>query len=281
MSEKRQHYAPGRAADVVLRLAMCALPTLDGITNFRELGGLPTRDGRRVRARALFRSGHWGRSTEQDREELEQLGVGLVLDFRSDRDIEYEGADQLPAGTEHVALPIGDPAAGSDTRSLIMQGSIETLREHFGDGRAEQFMTHSAAAMVHQHSDNFARFLARLAQPHCPRALFHCSAGKDRAGWAASSLLLALGVDQTHVTEHYLLSNQTYDASKQHGALPQGDSEVVALVEPLTKVRAEYVQASIAAACERWGSLDGYFRDGLKLSDEQREQLRQNWLEDA
>ena len=107
------------------------------------------------------------------------------------------------------------------------------------------------------------------------------SVGKLTGPKKAAILLLALGVKEAHVTEHYLLSNQTYDVNKQHGALPQADSEVTALVEPLTKVRAEYVQASITAACERWGSLDGYFRDGLKLGDEQREQLRRNWLEDA
>lgn len=255
-----------------------ALPTLDEVTNFRELGGLPTRDGRHVRPRALFRSGHWGRASEGDLGELERLGVGLVLDFRTAQDVAYEGADQLPEGIEHVMLPTGDPASADDTRTLIMESDIDTLREHFGDGRAEHYMTRAAAALVTDRREVYAAFLSRLAEPDCPTALFHCSAGKDRAGWAASSLLLALGVEQEQVIEHYLLSNETFDANQQIRGFPPIDPEVVSLVMPLTKVREEYVRASIEAANESWGSLEGYFRTGLGFSAEQHQQLLRNWL---
>lgn len=254
------------------------LSTLENVNNFRELGGLPTDDGRSVRPGVLFRSGHWGHASEGDRGELERLGVRVVLDFRTPQDIEYEGADRLPEGTEHVLIPTGDPAAGEDTRALIMEGSVETLREHFGDGRAASYMTRGAAALVTERPDCYARFLKRLAEPGCPPALFHCSAGKDRAGWAASSVLLALGVKREHVIEHYLLSNETFDANQHNLGLPQADPEVVELVTPLTKVRAEYVEASIAAAEGRWGNLAGYFREGLGLGAEEHEQLRRNWL---
>ena len=274
---------PARSArrDVVLHESMSqALPELDGVTNFRELGGLPTREGRRVRPRALFRSSHWGRASEADLERLAKLGVGVVLDFRTEHDIELEGADRLTPGIERVALPTGDPAGATDIRTRILEGSLETLRKHFGDGRAEQFMTRGAAALATEQTENFGGFLRRLAEPGCPPALFHCSAGKDRAGWAASCLLLALGVETEHVIEHYLLSNQTYDPGKQSGTWSQTDPELTELLTPLAKVRPEYVQASIDGACDRWGSLDGYFRDGLQLDDELRDQLRRNWLED-
>jgi protein-tyrosine phosphatase len=254
------------------------LPTLERINNFRELGGLSTEDGRHVRPRALFRSGHWGNASETDRAALEALGVGVVLDFRTPQDIAQEGADQLPPGTEHVLIPTGDPAAADDTRALIVEGNLETLREHFGGDRAVEYMRRGASALVTERTDSYTRFLKRLAAPGCPPALFHCSAGKDRAGWAASSLLLALGVTRDQVVEHYLMSNQTFDANRQNLGLPEADPEVIALVTPLTKVRAEYIEASIAAAEGQWGSLDGYFHEGLGLTAEEREQLRQNWL---
>lgn len=255
-----------------------ALATLDGVTNFRELGGLPTRDGRHVRPGALFRSGHWGRASAADIAELQRLGVGLVLDFRTAQDVALEGADQLPGGTEHVLLPTGDPASADDVRTLIMESDIATLREHFGSGRAEQYMTRAAAALVTERRDSYAAFLQRLAEPDCPAALFHCSAGKDRAGWAASVLLLALGVEQEQVIEHYLVSNETFDANHLNRGLPQADPEVVSLVAPLTKVREEYVQASIDAANELWGSLEGYCSAGLGLSAARHQQLLRNWL---
>ena len=137
------------------------------------------------------------------------------------------------------------------------------------------------AGLVRERREPYSLFLKALAEPtHLP-ALFHCSAGKDRAGWAASSLLLALGVVREHVFDHYLLSNETFDANRQNLGLPQADPEVLELVRPLTKVRAEYLEASIRTAEEHWGSLDGYFHEGLGLSDEALEQLRTNWLEPA
>ena len=254
------------------------LPGLDGVTNFRELGGLPADGGRSVRGGALFRSGHWGRASDADLAELARRGVGVVFDFRTDEDVAHEGADRLPAGVECVRLPTGDPAAADDTRTLILEGTRETLHEHFGEGRAVAYMTRGAAALVTERCETYATFLKRLAEPGCPPALFHCSAGKDRAGWAASALLLALGVEEEHVIAHYLISNQTFDVGKQNLGFPQLDDELVALLEPLTKVRAEYVQGSIAAAVARWGSLAGYFREGLGLGAEEHEQLKQNWL---
>ena len=255
-----------------------ALPALDGVTNFRELGGLPTAGGRRVRSGALFRSGHWGCASAGDLDELERRGVGVVVDFRTEQDVAHEGADLLPMGVEHVMLPTGDPAAADDARTLIMEGGLETLHEYFGDGRAVEYMTRAAAALVSDRGDSYAAFLKRLAEPGCPPALFHCSAGKDRAGWAASSLLLALGVEEEHVIAHYLVSNETFDVGKQNLGFPELDTEFVALLAPLMKVREEYVRASIDAAVAGWGSLEGYFREGLGLSAEQHEQLHRNWL---
>lgn len=257
------------------------LPDLEGVTNFRELGGLPTRDGRLVRNQAVFRSGHWGGASEADLGELERLGVKLVFDFRTEADVAHEGADRLPTGVECVRVPTGDPAAADDARGLILSGDLDALRAHFGEGRAEQYMIRAAASLVTDRCDSYAVFLQRLAEPDCPPALFHCSAGKDRAGWAASCLLLALGVSEEDVISHYLVSNATYDAGQQNAGFALADSELFALVAPLTKVREEYVRASLDATVERWGGLEGYLEDGLGLRPEQRETLKQNWLTDA
>ncbi|MEZ4215251.1 MAG: tyrosine-protein phosphatase [Myxococcota bacterium] len=261
--------------------AAAPLPALERVANFRELGGLATRDGRRVRRARVFRSGHWGRASAADVAALDALGVAVVVDFRSEKDVAHEGADRLPDGCAHLHLPTADPAAHLDTRDIILSGDAALVRAHFGDGRAERSMRASAEKLAVERTDVFGAFLAKLAEPGCPPALFHCSAGKDRAGWAASCLLLALGVGEDDVVEHYLVSNRTYDAAMQHGALPALPDEVLALVRPLLQVRAEYAHAAIGAARARFGTLDAYFREGLGLADEQREQLRANWLEPA
>lgn len=255
------------------------LPALDGVTNFRELGGLPTQDGRRVKRRRLFRSSHWGHASDGDVETLASLGVGLVIDFRSDHDIALEGADRLPGGTRHVSLATVDPASGTDLRALVKKGDLEELRRHFGDGGARAYMVRGAEKLVTHRTETFARFLAELCTRDAPPALFHCSAGKDRAGWAASILLLALGVPEGHVVDHYLLSNTHYQPDRQSGWRPPTHPEISDLLGPLVGVEPEYARASIATATANWGSVPGYLRDGLGITDDQLEQLRENWLE--
>lgn len=254
------------------------LPLLQNVTNFRELGGHTTVAGRLIKPRRLFRSSHWGRASEADIAVLEQLGVGLVIDFRSEADIELEGSDRLPPGTRRVSVATVDPAAGTDIRTLIKEGDLDGIRREFANGGAHRYMLRGAERMVTERTDTFGRFLACLSEPDVPPVLFHCSAGKDRAGWAASLLLLALEVDQTSVVEHYLLSNTMFEPDKQHGWTSPVDEEISELLAPMVGVKPDYVEASIAAAEREWGSIDDYIRDGLGISDAQRRQLHDNWL---
>jgi protein-tyrosine phosphatase len=255
------------------------LPTLEAVTNFRELGGLPGHAGGRVRTRRLLRSGHWGGATAQDIAHLETLGVETVFDFRSDDDIAVEGPDKLPTGTELVRLRASDPAGAVDLRSLIQESGPEALHEHLGDGRGAELMRSAAARLVVERTALYREFLHRLAERHAPPALFHCSAGKDRAGWAASVVLLALGVDEGDVREHYLLSNVHYRPRSHHGLRTEMPAELIELLGPLVRVAPEYIEASLGAARDEFGSVAGYLHEGLDMTEPKRKQLRANWLD--
>ena len=94
--------------------------------------------------------------------------------------------------------------------------------------------------------------------------LFHCTAGKDRTGWAATILLLAAGVDEAGALDEFLAVNpavrETFAPLLQQLAAAGGDPE---LLRPMLEVRAEYLQAALDTMRERFGSFDGYLRDGL------------------
>jgi protein-tyrosine phosphatase len=250
------------------------LPLLQNVTNFRDLGGHESANGGRVKKHRLFRSSHWGRASD------ERYGVGLVVDFRSADDIALEGPDRLPAGTRYVSVATSDPASGTDIRTLLKEGKLDEIRREFGDGGARRYMRLGAEGFVTERTDTFSLFLKTLCEPDLPALLFHCSAGKDRAGWAASLTLLALGVDESSVVEHYLLSNSMFNPGKQSGWHTPVDAEINEMLAPMTGVEPEYVEASIAAAKRGWGSVDGYIRDGLGVSDAELAQLHANWLED-
>ena len=253
----------------------------DRVANFRDLGGHRTADGRRVRTGRLFRSGHLGHATEADVARLAELGLRRVFDFRTPRDIETDGHDRLPAGTEAVSLAMGDPAAAQDLRALIENATPEEIVERFGGDKAAAYMRRGAAGLVAERCEQYGRFLSELAATEAYPALFHCSAGKDRAGWAGSVVLLALGVPEEEVVEQYLLSNRAAEEIAKRVSGDGSGAPWTDVLYPMLEVRVEYIEASFATVRERHGSFDAYLEKGLGIDDAQREQLRENLLEPA
>lgn len=251
---------------------------LDRVTNFRDMGGHTTHDGRRLARGRLLRSGHLGEATDRDLAALERYGIRRVFDFRTPADIELEGHDRLTSQAESVLLPMPDPARGSDIRAMMEGATVDDLEALFGGGKAERMMTESAAGLVRERREPYALFLKGLAHAGHVPALFHCSAGKDRAGWAGSVVLLTLGVPRDQVIEQYLLSNRAaeelIDRNRDRGGNFWHES-----LAPLIGVREEYIQASFDAVDTDWGDFDTYLSRGLGITAEEREAIRENLLE--
>jgi protein-tyrosine phosphatase len=251
------------------------------VANFRDLGGHTTRDGRRVPFGRLFRSGHLGHASDDDVAQLAALGLRKVFDFRTLGDIDHDGPDRLPPGVAHLRLPMPDPAGGQDLRSLISDSGPEAMEEIFGNGRAADWMRRSAAGLVRERREPYAQFIEELAGPGSVPALFHCSAGKDRAGWAGSLVLLALGVEEEQVVEQYLLSNREAEHIRERlkSRAVAGAEKWGELLDPLLRVHPDYIGASFDAMHEDWGSFERYLHEGLGISKEQREALQSSLLE--
>jgi protein-tyrosine phosphatase len=248
------------------------------IANFRDLAGHTTRDGRRLAPGRLLRSGHLGRASQTDVQTLAGLGLRKVYDFRTSSDIELDGTDRLPTGTAAVRLPMPDPAKGQGIRELIEESDPEELEMHFGDGKAAAMMRKHAAGLVRERREPYGVFLRSLATDSGTPALFHCSAGKDRAGWAASVVLMTLGVSKDQVVEQYLLSNRALRQIAGQQKVP-GRAAWADLLRPLLEVREEYIESSFTAVEEEWGGFDGYLERGLGISEAERDAIRKNLLE--
>jgi protein-tyrosine phosphatase len=125
----------------------------------------------------------------------------------------------------------------------------------------------------------YAELFGRLAELDRP-ALFHCTAGKDRTGWAAAALLALLGVDDDTITADYLLSSEPVLASFQPlmDRFAEAGGDPTAL-RPAFAVTEDYLQAARDAVAEEFGTVEGWFRDGLGLPDEVPQQLRARLLD--
>ncbi|WP_369231433.1 tyrosine-protein phosphatase [Streptomyces sp. R21] len=256
-------------------------PELAGVRNFRDVGGLPTVDGRRVRLGVLFRSGHLAHATEDDAAFLTSLGLHTIFDFRNAADQKLEGPDVELPGVRNVNLPLSDPADGSGFWKMVRDGEIDQLREILGDGKAANRMIVSYRTIIKERTAEHSQVLRALADDSAP-ALMHCAAGKDRAGLSIAVTLLALGVEREAIVADYLESNATHRRYKVHRSSTSAAAyspEVMELLSPLFDARAEYLTAAFETIDQTWGDVDTYLETGLGLTPELRERLRERLLD--
>ncbi|NDZ79156.1 tyrosine-protein phosphatase [Streptomyces sp. SID10853] len=260
-----------------------AEPELSGVRNFRDVGGLPTVDGRRVGPGRLFRSGHLAHATADDAAFLSSLGLHTIFDFRNAADVALDGRDVELAGVRHVNIPLTDPADGSEFWRMVRDGDLEQLRRVLSDDRAAGRMAESYRTIITTRTAEHSRVLHAIAEDSVP-ALMHCAAGKDRAGLSIAVTLLAVGVERDAVEADYLKSNdprRRYLVKRSNESADPHSDEVMQLLSPLFEARAEYLETAFAAIDETWGTTERYLSEGLELSPQTREKLRARLLDEA
>jgi len=256
-------------------------PELAGVRNFRDVGGLPTVDGRRVKHGHLFRSGHLAHATEEDSAFLASLGLHTIFDFRNASDQKLEGPDVELPGVRNVNLPLTDPADGSEFWKMVRDGDLDQLRAILGDGKAANRMIGSYRTIIKERTAEHSQVLNALAEDSVP-ALMHCAAGKDRAGLSIAVTLLAVGVERDAIVADYLESNAKHRRYKVHRSSTSASAyspEVMELLSPLFDARAEYLTAAFETIEETWGGVDPYLERALRITPERRERLREKLLD--
>ncbi|WP_405905552.1 MULTISPECIES: tyrosine-protein phosphatase [unclassified Streptomyces] len=256
-------------------------PELAAVRNFRDVGGLPTVDGRRVRYGVLFRSGHLAHATDEDAAFLASLGLHTVFDFRNASDQKLEGPDVELPGVRNVNLPLTDPADGAEFWKMVRDGDLDQLRALLADGKGANRMINSYRAIVKQRTAEHSQVLHSLAEDSVP-ALMHCAAGKDRAGLSIAITLLAVGVEREAIVADYLESNAAHRRYKVHRSSASASAyspEVMELLSPLFDARGEYLTAAFETIEETWGGVDAYLEQALRITPELRDRLRERLLD--
>jgi protein-tyrosine phosphatase len=260
---------------VAEREAQRRLP-VDGAANLRDLGGYRTRDGHALRWGVLYRSDELAELSDEDVAYLERLRLRRVVDFRSAKERERD-RDRLPSGVRDVWQPIAGP--GLDPGELgerLLAGGITAEQ-------AASWLVEGNRAFVDQFREVYARFLRDLAEPANLPTLFHCTAGKDRTGFAAALVLIAVDVPRETAMHDYLLTNEFTQAKTQRMlrlirvmSFFRADPDDL---RPLFEARESYLGAAFAAIDEKPGGINAYLRDALGIDDALRKQLRANLLE--
>ncbi len=257
---------------------------LASVPNLRDLGGWPTHDGGRVVRGRLFRSTDLFALSDGDLAAFEALGIRSVYDLRTAVE-RTQQPDRIPAGTDYVVADVMKDATGAaPARLFSLLADAKAAEAALGDGRAAALFADGYRQIAALPSARAAyRLLFTGIAPDAGRpALFHCTTGKDRTGWAAAAILMLLGVDDDLVMEEYLLTNAQllpslkpeFDAFEEQGGDPS-------LLHDVLGVQPRYLAAARDTMRAEFGTIEGYFGAGLGIDAAAQESLRSSLVERA
>ncbi|MBN44739.1 MAG: protein tyrosine/serine phosphatase [Rhodobiaceae bacterium] len=249
-----------------------------GAHNFRDLGGYKTKDGRTVKWGKIYRSDNLHSLTDEDLKYMKRLNIESVVDFRSVEERENEPNRLNPNMTE-VNLPIKFQPKELDDDS--MKNLIKDLT--FGDLDSSNLLRDFNIVIVEEFAEEYKNFFRYIIENNAEPLVFHCTAGKDRAGFASAMILTILGVTRDKVIEDYLLTN-TY--VKDHVDDKMLEIELKTFfradtdnLRKINLVEEKYIQAAFDTIDSKWGGMDRYISEALNLNEEDILKLQDFYLE--
>ena len=249
---------------------------MQGTPNFRDFGGYAAADGRRVKWGYLFRSGQLSSLSDQDLALLANLEIDLVCDFRRVEEQAGDPSRLPPQNPPRIAsLPI---IPGSNARFFEEADYTGT-----GDPRAMfDFMVEINRDFAEQQTETYGRMFRELLDIEDARILVHCAAGKDRTGFAAAIILLAVGVSQEQVMQDYMLTRRYFHPQKEVDRLRQKyqmEQMDAASVLPMLEVHEDYLSRALEVIERNYPNVEAYLEDALGVGWEDIERLRARYLD--
>ena len=241
---------------------------LEGASNFRDLGGYETRDGRKIKWRHLYRSNSLAGLTDGDLQHLADLGIQVVCDFRRDQERE-EAPSRLP----------------TDNTPRVVHFSIGPERENsrlyeelWGDDPSDEGIRDAMKAIYRAYALDFAghyaRFLDHTAKADDLPLLFHCAAGKDRTGFGAALLLEALGVPRETIYADFDLTNTYLVRDMDRLAEKYPDIRSLEVFHTMLAAHPDYLTAAYEVIDDRYGGIEAYLEQALGLTPVKRETIQ-------
>ncbi len=249
---------------------------IPGVRNLRDLGGYKTLDGRTVKWGRLFRSGRLSDLPSRGLDILSEIDFYAIIDFRSTYEVQRQ-PDRVPDGPAFIHLPVMDEANREMSREI---------RRRIQDSHFDGFDPSSLILKAYQQfptefTPAYKTFMENVRDSGGAPVLWHCTAGKDRTGYAAAILLRLFGVDQSTIDEDYLLSNQHVKLINKRvlAAIMAGGFKAYRMIKPLLGVQIQWLKASFETIDKEWGSFEIYTREGLGLTDSDINRIKDIYLE--
>jgi protein-tyrosine phosphatase len=259
----------------VLLVSCCGKPVahqradiMEGAPNFRDLGGYVSNNGQQTAWGKVFRTQALALLSDRDVDKIRKMGVKTVIDFRDDDEVR-KAPSRLPEGVNIVRLPIDVGNNASDSVRKMAQSLL------FDSLLCDRFMEDANRRFVTEFTAQYKAFFDILLRKENYPVVFHCTAGKDRTGFAAAMLLCALDVGWDTVMEDYLLTNKYL---KQQAPASQISEQALSALRLIWSVQPSWLNAAKNEIIQRYGSIDNYLQKELQIGKAEKERLKRYLL---
>ncbi|MGC6769597.1 tyrosine-protein phosphatase [Enterococcus sp. LJL128] len=246
------------------------------LANFRELGGIKTKDGKQVKHKRLLRSGEVYQLDEKSLKVLEAHELTKIIDLRGEKEINERPDDQL-ANVSYQWIDI--------MKEVHHNASMEDLFDVSDIGAVDQHMMDIYENLILNTGaqQGYREYFQQLLSTEQGSVLFHCFAGKDRTGVAAALTLELLEVSKETIYKDYLDTNiqrQKPNALFLAEAASRGlTKEQLAGIKVAMEVKKEYLDYAYQLIDQNFGNVSEYAKDILKLSSSDVQLLKQMYAE--
>ena len=234
--------------------------------NFRDIGGLPTPEGKTIKWGKIFRSDNFSKLRAKDFKKFEALQISQIIDLRTSSEIEGK-QDHLPKSINYEAIPIVD-----DHGDLLAQMKGKVIRGEVSVSESKALMRELYENGVTKNIPALREVILKIVNAEEP-VLYHCSAGKDRTGIITALLLSVLKVDRETIVNEYLLSNY-YRREKIANMLQK--IKIAKIIKPklapqvvlnFMNVDEEYINATFSAIEKNYGTMDNFIQNALQIDE--------------
>lgn len=273
-------------------MAERSLP-VDGMNNFRDMGGYETKDGFRVKWGKLYRSDHIYNATENGIQYLKQLGIHTIIDYRSpDERKKYPNK----IISQDIKTYCVDPSAHTAELAAQFTSSKDSEDENLVNKIISQkekglLINRYDIVMEQYHNfvfkkeckEAFGKMLKIAADPKSAAIVQHCRGGKDRTGFGSMLLLGLLGVKKEDLVEDYMLTH--YNRTKRNQVKMDiyrkftNDPVVLEYLYSLIDTREEFIETPYDIIINNYGSFEKYVQKELDITSDDVLQLKKNYLE--
>lgn len=238
-------------------------------TNFRDIGGLQTIDGKTIKSGKIYRSDNLSKLRKSEFLRFNSLEIENVIDLRTIAEAK-EKQDNLPNSVAYFSMPIV-----SDQGDLMGQMKEKVLRGEVSEEESKELMKEFYSKIVTENIPLLREVIFKIITSEKP-ILYHCSAGKDRTGIVTALLFSIANVDRATIVDEYLLSNY-YRSSKIKSTLKK--AKLLKIIRPkintnvilnFMSVDETYINAVFEIIDKKYNGMDAFIKNELKIDAKMR-----------